>query len=284
MVQRSPQKTPSITSTSPSTQIQAENVQRTELALPATEGSPIHHLKGYPLPVERGQEGKTEARLSKGAKTAGWEGLPRFQVPGLGYQPSSQLPWLNWGLEAEISGKTLLPASVSLWEALPSQSTADRLPTGGGVSSQGQGKKGVGFHRQDKPGVYYRHPINSLLKAERQGQDGSKSQLTGTHGCMEVRFWSWRLRWEYPRAEVLWSLQGDQERGVPHRLGRGAGRVSGRLGISSSFPFASAYSQNQHQEKKITKHQTKNSGEIKTGRRSFLEKERILAQLVRAWY
>lgn len=98
MVQRSPQKTPSITSNSPSTQIQAENVPRTELALPVSEGSPVHHLKGHPFPVERGQEEETEAQLSKGAKTAGWEGLPRFQVPGLGYQPSSQLPRLNWGL------------------------------------------------------------------------------------------------------------------------------------------------------------------------------------------
>lgn len=226
---QSPPRTPSTTSTSPSTQNQPG--KSTELALPVTERGPIHHLKGHPFPVEGGWEGETEAQLSKCAKTAGWEGLPRFQVLRLGYQPSTRLPRLKWGLGHRGGNlrKILLPASVSLWEALPSQSTADRLPTGGGVSSQGQGKKGVGFHRQDKPGVYYRHPINSLLKAERQGWDGSKSQLTGTHGCMEVRSWSWGLRCEYPRGEVLWSLQGDQEPRVPPRLGCGAGRVSGRL-------------------------------------------------------
>lgn len=182
------QKTPSTTSTSPSTKIQAEKAQNTEHALPVTEEGPVHHLKGHPFPEEGVQEGEIEAQPSKGAKTAGWEGLPRFQVPRLGYQPSTWLPRLSWGLGHRRRNLWEdSSASVSLRETLPSQCTTDRLPTGGGVSSQGQGKKGVGFHRQDKPGVYYRHPINSLLKAERQGQDGSKSQLTGTHGCMEVR-------------------------------------------------------------------------------------------------
>lgn len=92
------QKTPSTTSTSPSTEIQAEKVQSIELALPVTEGCPTRHLKGHPFPMEGGREGETEAQLSKSAKTAGWEGLPRFQVLRLGYQPSTQLARLNWGL------------------------------------------------------------------------------------------------------------------------------------------------------------------------------------------
>lgn len=92
------QKTPSTTSTSPSTEIQAEKVQSIEHALPVTEGGPVHHLKEHPFPVEGGQEGETEAQLSKGAKTAGWEGFLRFQVLRLGYQPSTRFPWLNWSL------------------------------------------------------------------------------------------------------------------------------------------------------------------------------------------
>lgn len=102
MVKRPPSpptlKTPSTTSTSPSTQIQAEKVQSTELALPVTERGPIHQLKEHPFPVEGGQGGETEAQLGKGAKTSGWEYLPRFQVLRLGYQPSTWLPRLNWGL------------------------------------------------------------------------------------------------------------------------------------------------------------------------------------------
>lgn len=95
MVQ-SPPRTPSTTSTSPSTQNQPG--KSTGLALPVTERGPIHHLKGHPFPVEGGREGETEAQLSKCAKTAGWEGLPRFQVLRLGYQASTRLPRLKWGL------------------------------------------------------------------------------------------------------------------------------------------------------------------------------------------
>lgn len=199
-------------------------------------------------------------------------------MPNIGYQPSTQL---NGGLGHR--GRNLWEDSCPCLSfpagspPLPSQRTADRLPTGGGVSSKEQGKKGVGFHRQDKPGVYYRHPINSLLKAERQGWDGSKSQLTGTHGCIEVRSWAWGLRWEYFRGEVLWFLQGDQEPVVPPRLGCGAGRVSWRLEKSAPAFLLPVPAPRISIRKKTV-------GRLKQGENLFfLEKERILAQLVRAW-
>lgn len=143
--------------------------------------------QGHPFP-EGGRQERETAQLNEGFKNPVWGGFDGGLSAGSGLSgcpPCSRGLSRAWDVEGDLLGKALLPAPVSLPEVL--HRVLGELPPGGGIGTGGQGKNGVRFHKQDKPGIYYWHPINSLLKAERQGWEGSKSQLTGTPSCGEGR-------------------------------------------------------------------------------------------------